>query len=74
MRDESYFWNRVIGLDAHHQTAVLVLKHQAMFPSFNAPPPNVASQTRRQEVGVVTAVKRVFSFAREVDMKITQAE
>lgn len=48
VQDEGYFWNRVTGLDTHHQTAVLALKHQATFPSFNVPermlPPGLGSR------------------------------
>lgn len=56
VRDEGYFWKRVTGLDTHHQTAVLALKHRAMCASFNVPRTYVASQTRKREVGVVTVV------------------
>lgn len=73
VRDEGYFWNRVTGLDTHHQTAVLALKHQAMFPPFTSP--NIC-YLPDWEAGSWSCDRgdRVFSLAGEVDMKITQAE
>lgn len=51
VQDKGYFWNRVTGLDTHHQTAVLALNIRQCFCFLTTPNARCLSHSEA-EVGV----------------------